>query len=103
MKYHPTMPVEQAQIMLRLSLKGINTGLHTYTQQKKKNHTHARRELTLYQSPLSSLNTSSGWPQKVCIAVLIYIHEVRQMQPDVFHLCGKKKKKKDYTGWRFAT
>lgn len=36
MKYHPTMPVEQAQIMLRLSLKGINTGLHTYTRQKKK-------------------------------------------------------------------
>lgn len=90
MKYHPTMPVEQAQIMLRLSLKGINIGLHTYTHtyslMHSENHTlntYTPRAYIVSVS-LSSLNTSSSRPQKVCITVLIYIHEVQQMQPDVF-------------------
>lgn len=61
----------------------MRTGTHTRTE---------RQKLAVY---LSSLNTSSRWPQKVCISRLIYINEVQRMQPDVFTFAKKKKKKRE--------
>lgn len=49
-----------------------------------------RQELAVY---LSSLNTSSRRPQKVCISRLISINEVQRMQPDVFTFAKKKKER----------
>lgn len=86
MKYHPAVPVEQAQIMLRLSLEGINT--HTHTRAHVHRAAHARSQACTwraYDESKQSKHIVWPGPAKVRIAVPIYIQEQSsKLRPGVF-------------------